>query len=122
MQADLARYALSGTTASELVIADNTRINTGSGSIRLSFPGVHMGNFSVTRSNFGAYLQSDGDSLYANNGTLIKLSSDVMDGVDWSRYQEIDTDAFDSMSQYWNLNSSIPDSLKQDKVFHFCLF
>lgn len=80
---------------------------------------MHVSSFSVTRSNSGAYLQSDGDSLYTNDGALIKFASDVMNGVDWSRYQEIDTDAFDFMLQYWSLGNSIPDSLKQDEVFHF---
>lgn len=120
MKADtLAKHALSGTTASELVIADNARTTTGSGSTRLSLPGLHAGSFSVTSSGSGDYLQTDGDSLYTSDGALIKLAGGVMDGVDWSRYQEIDTDAFDSMSQYWSLSSSIPDSLKRDKVFHF---
>lgn len=120
MKADtLAKHALSGTTVSELVIADNARTTTGSGSTRLSLPGLHAGSFSVTSSGSGDYLQTDGDSLYTSDGALIKLAGGVMDGVDWSRYQEIDTDAFDSMSQYWSLSSSIPDSLKRDKVFHF---
>jgi len=120
MKADtLAKHALAGTTASELVMADNVRTTTGSGNTRLSLPGVHTGEFSLTSADSGSYLHTDGESLYTDDGTLIKLASSVTDGVDWGRYQEIDTDAFDSMAQYWGLSDSIPENLKKDKVFHF---
>ncbi len=120
MKADtLAKHALAGTTASELVMADNVRTTTGNGNTRLSLPGVHTGEFSLTSADSGSYLHTDGESLYTDDGTLIKLASSVTDGVDWGRYQEIDTDAFDSMAQYWSLSDSIPENLKKDKVFHF---
>ena len=115
----LAKHVLAGTTADELVIADNVQTTTGSGSMRLSLPGLHAGTFSLTNSDSGSYLRTDGDSLYTNDGVLIKLASDVMDGIDWSKYQAIDTDAFDSMAQYWSLSGNIPESLKKDNVFHF---
>lgn len=115
----LTKHALMGTKASELAMADNMQTTMGSSSVRLSLPGLHAGSFSLTSAGAGSYLRTDGESLYTSDGTLIKLASGVESGVDWSVYREIDTDAFDSMAQYWSLSNSIPDSLKRDKVFHF---
>ncbi len=114
----LAKHALAGTTVDELAVADNMRTTTGSGSVRLTLPGLHAGEFSLTGAGSGSYLRTDGQSLSTSDGTLIKLASGVT-GVDWGAYQEIDTDAFDSMAQYWDLSASIPEGLKKDKVFHF---
>ena len=119
----MARLVLSGSTVNELILSDNVRTTTNPRGVnsQLELPGLHAGKFTLmpAQGGKGSYLKTDGNILYTQDGTLIKIASGVEDGIDWSQIKKIDSNAFDSMEQYWSLTSSMPTELQTNQVFHF---
>lgn len=115
----MGKRVLCGTEANKIIMADNIRTSSSNGITTLTLPGLHAGEFVLTEAESGSYLQTDGQVLFTTDGRLIKISSEVTDGINWSQFSSIDNNAFDSMAQYWSLSESIPQYLKKDVVFHF---
>ena len=115
----MGKRVLCGTEVNKIIMADNIRTSSSNGITTLTLPGLHAGEFVLTEAESGSYLQTDGQVLFTIDGRLIKISSEVTEGINWSQFSSIDNNAFDSMAQYWSLSESIPQYLKKDVVFHF---
>ena len=126
-QVNLAAYdAFAGTYADTLTLRDNLKTRDGSSTVRFSGHGLHAKQFIVegTQNNdSGAYLKTNGNALFTDDGELLKLSSDAkISDVNWTQITSVSKDAFDSLQQYKEMYPEIPENVKaamKNTVFQF---
>ena len=126
-QVNLVAYdSFAGTYVDTLTLRDNLKTKNGSKNVHFSGHGLHAKQFIVAGTktdDSGAYLKTNGNCLYTDDGELLKLSSDAgISNVDWTKITSVSKDAFDSLQQYQEMYPEIPDNVKaamKNTVFQF---
>ena len=126
-QVNMASYdAFAGTYVDTLTLRDNLKTRDGNSLVHFSGHGLHAKQFIVTgttTNDSGAYLKTNGNYLYTDDGELLKLSSDAkISDVNWARITSVSKDAFDSLQQYKEMYPEIPENVKaamKNTVFQF---
>ena len=116
--------SFAGTYVDTLTLRGDLKTKDGNSYVNFSGHGLHAKQFVVPKTATDkAYLQTNGDCLYTNDGELLKLSSDAeISDIDWTKITSVSKDAFDSLQQYQKLYPEIPDNIKasmKNTVFQF---
>lgn len=126
-QVNTAAYdAFAGTYVDTITLRDNLKTKDGKNFVHFSGHGLHAKQFVVAGTQTGdngAYLKTNGNALFTDDGELLKLSSDAgASDVEWTKITSVSKDAFDSLQQYQEMYPEIPDNVKaamKNTVFQF---